>query len=50
MFADDKRLHRQLLRAIDSDMTLARRMMRSLKNGFEQKDFVGGKKCDQTKR
>jgi hypothetical protein len=25
MFADDRRLHRQLLRTVDTDMTLARR-------------------------
>jgi hypothetical protein len=34
MFADDRRLQRQLLRAIDTNMTLARRdTMRSSKTG-----------------
>jgi hypothetical protein len=37
MFADDRRLHRQLLRAIDTGMTLARRnAMRSLKRVLEK--------------
>jgi hypothetical protein len=50
LFADDLRLHRELLRAIDTDMTACAPHHDAIVKMRWRKRYFVGEKCDQTER